>query len=953
MQDGRELGWYFSLIRRWLWLIVVCALLGATSAFVISSQMPPVYIASASLLVRQGSSDRMSEYTAILSSELLASTYSQMLGGWPVLEAAIERLGLKETPDALAKRVEVKLIPDTQLIHLSVKHTDPTWAALIANTIAKVFIAQNQVLQEERYANLLTSMQEQIVELSALMEETQARIDTLGTRTAQEEAELARLETILAGHRSTHATLQQDYEQMRLTVAQATDNVVVIERAQAPESPVEPRHSVSTTLLVHIASATGMSDSDTIQASERLARTYSQMLSGRPVLEAAIAGLELEETPEELAGRLKVTLVPDTQLIRLGVEHADPTQAVLIANTIAEAFIAQIQALQAERYTDSLANMQEQIVELSALMEETQAEIDALGTRTAQEEAELARLETILAGHRSTHATLQQDYEQMRLTVAQATDNVVVIERAQAPESPVEPRHSVSTTLLVHIASATGMSDSDTIQASERLARTYSQMLSGRPVLEAAIAGLELEETPEELAGRLKVTLVPDTQLIRLGVEHADPTQAVLIANTIAEAFIAQIQALQAERYTDSLANMQEQIVELSALIEETQAEIDALHTRTIQGQTELARLETILAGYRNTYPTLQQDYEQLRLAAGQAADNVFLVEAAQVPEKPIQRRTLYTALAATVGAMLALGAAFLLEYLDDTIKTPDDVSQALGLGTLGTIGRLAKREEELVVAARPLSPVAEAFRALCTNVRFSSIPGPLRTLLVTSPGTTEGKSITVANLAVAMAQAGLSVVAVDADLRSPRLGQLFGLDLRELVTGGRLWWGLSGSLLEGRTGSRLHPAQVQGLRVLPSGELPPNPAELMGSQHMQELLHELAGQADVVLIDSPPVLPVADATALAQAVDGVLLVLEAGKTRREAARNAVESLRQVGANVVGVVLNGVPTHKGSYYYSYYETYGDESGRRKHRPRRRKGPLAAVQRLFRRKRKVD
>jgi len=302
--------------------------------------------------------------------------------------------------------------------------------------------------------------------------------------------------------------------------------------------------------------------------------------------------------------------------------------------------------------------------------------------------------------------------------------------------------------------------------------------------------------------------------------------------------------------------------------------------------------------------------------------------------ENPVWPRTLRnTALAAVVGAMLAVGVAFLVEYLDDTFKTPDDVSQALGLDTLGAIGRLAKGEKELVMAAQPFSPVAEAFRVLCTNVRFSSVDRPLRTFLVTSPGLTEGKSIIVANLTVAMAQAGLRVVAVDADLRRPRLHQLFGLDLPEVDTGERSWWGLSGSLLEGCTDGRLHTTQVEGLRILPSGELPPNPAEMVGSQHMQKLLHELAQQVDVVLIDSPPALPVADAVALAQAVDGVLLVLKAGHTRREAARHAVESLHQVGANLVGVVLNAMPTRRGSYYYyySYHEYYGNGKGRRKRR----------------------
>jgi capsular exopolysaccharide synthesis family protein len=513
----------------------------------------------------------------------------------------------------------------------------------------------------------------------------------------------------------------------------------------------------------------------------------------------------------------------------------------------------------------------------------------------------------------------------------------------------IPPVYSASATLLVHQVADTGMSDYGAILASERLARTYSQMLSGRSVMEAVIARLELEETPDALAKRVKGKAVPDTQLIRLSVEHTDPTQAALIANTIAEAFIVQNQALRKERYADSLASMQEQMIELSALIEETQAKIDVMGTpRTAQ-----AHLETILAGYRSTYATLQRNYEQMRLTAAQATDNVIVAETARVPENPIPRPTLYTALAAVVGAMLAVGMAFLLEHLDDTIKTPDDVRQRLGLDTLGAIGRLAKGGEELVVAAQPLSPIAETFRVLCTNIRFSSVDRPLRTLLVTSPGVLEGKSITVANLAVAMVQAGLRVVAVDADLRRPRLHHLFGLDLGHEGTDERLWWGLSGSLLEGRTDGQLHPTQVEGLTILPSGELPPNPAELMGSQQIQQLLHQLAQEVDVVLIDSPPVLPVADATALAQAVDGVLLVLEAGYTRRGAARQAVDSLRQVGANLVGVVLNAVPIHKGSYYYSYNGYHGNGKGRPKHRPRWRKGPLATVWRLFGRRRKAD
>jgi capsular exopolysaccharide synthesis family protein len=180
----------------------------------------------------------------------------------------------------------------------------------------------------------------------------------------------------------------------------------------------------------------------------------------------------------------------------------------------------------------------------------------------------------------------------------------------------------------------------------------------------------------------------------------------------------------------------------------------------------------------------------------------------------------------------------------------------------------------------------------------------------------------------VAMAQAGLRVVVVDADLRRPRLHKVFRVHPRG---------GLTGSLLEGAMDGRLQPSEVEGLVILPAGDLPPNPAELLGSHRLQGLLDALLQHMDVVLIDSPPVLPVTDAAVLARNVDGVLLVVDAGETRREVARRAVESLQQVGANLIGVVLNRVPSRRSGYYY-YYEYYREGEDKRRHKRKRRTAP---------------
>jgi len=506
---------------------------------------------------------------------------------------------------------------------------------------------------------------------------------------------------------------------------------------------------------------------------------------------------------------------------------------------------------------------------------------------------------------------------------------------AYVVSSRATPVYSATATLLVSQASGSGVYDYTSLITSERLARTYSAMLTGRPVMEAVIQQLGLDASPDALVRRISVELVRDTQLIRLSVEDTDPARAAQIANAVADVFALQNQSMQQVRYAESLANIQQQMDELALQIQDIEADIGKLGTpATTEEQAELARLQTILAGYRNTYAQLLQNYEQMRLTAARSEDNVLLFEPAQAPQFAVRPRVMQTTVAAVItGALLAVGVALLIEFLDDTIRTPDDVREALGLETLGIIGLLKNGNKELIVPDEPRSPITEAYRGLRTNIRFTSVDKPLRTLLVTSPNVTGGKSITVANLAASMAEADLKVAAVDADLRRPRLHRLFNLN-----------WagGLTQALLTGRVDGSVQPAMYMSrLGIVPSGELPPNPSELLGSKRMHNLLEELKARNDIVIIDSPPVIPVTDATVLARQVDGVLLVIDARTTCKAAARRAVETLRRVGANVIGVVLNAVPLRRGGYYYS-----GEYSEKSRVKKRRERGLVAAVNRLI-------
>lgn len=215
----------------------------------------------------------------------------------------------------------------------------------------------------------------------------------------------------------------------------------------------------------------------------------------------------------------------------------------------------------------------------------------------------------------------------------------------------------------------------------------------------------------------------------------------------------------------------------------------------------------------------------------------------------------------------------------------------------------------KLVTLTDPRSPVAEAYRSLRTNLEFSSLDEPIRTMVVTSPAPEAGKSTTLANLAVTMAQTGKDVILVDCDLRRPSLHDIFGVANNA---------GLTSMMLDDATSTPLlRDTGVAGLELLTSGPLPPNPAELLGSRRMADLIAALREQSDVVLFDAPPVVAVTDAAILASRVDGVLLVLNAGSTKRDHARRAKAALDKVNARIVGTVLNNVKLDTSLYgYYS-------------------------------------
>lgn len=220
-----------------------------------------------------------------------------------------------------------------------------------------------------------------------------------------------------------------------------------------------------------------------------------------------------------------------------------------------------------------------------------------------------------------------------------------------------------------------------------------------------------------------------------------------------------------------------------------------------------------------------------------------------------------------------------------------------------------------LITLEQIKSPVSEAYRALRTNVQFTSVDSETQRIVFTSSGPREGKSHTVANLGVSMAQAGKSVLIIDADLRNPTQHKLFGLDNGE---------GLSVSLVQDQDYHEyIKETIVPGVKVLPSGPVPPNPAELVGAKRMKCLIDEVSEQFDMILIDTPPIIAVTDAAILAQEVDGVILVLASGEVNKGYAQKAKEQLDKLGVKIFGAVLNKVDMNLSEYYYYSYNASDD------------------------------
>jgi len=363
--------------------------------------------------------------------------------------------------------------------------------------------------------------------------------------------------------------------------------------------------------------------------------------------------------------------------------------------------------------------------------------------------------------------------------------------------------------------------------------------------------------------------------------------------------------------------------------------------------ELQLARLLRAKEVNENIYKLLLEKNEEAKISEAGKIGNIRIIDLARQPFSPIRpRKALNLMIGLMVALVLGVGLAFFLDSLDNSIKSAEEIEHNFGLPVLGLIPAIQAEElrktrangvdevekiaSTLVTRFAPRSPISEAYRALRTNIQFLRIDAPLRTLVISSAGPSEGKSTSVANLAITTALTGARTLLVDADLRRPVIHSLFGLEREP---------GMINMLVEKLPLERvIRPSGIENLSILPSGAIPPNPSELLGSQKMKDLVKTLAGMYDLVLFDSPPVITVTDTAVLGSQVEGVVLVVLSHTTDRRALSRAQILLANVKANVVGAVLNRIKfgglSGSYSYHYNYHYYYYDSEGNRSQRRRK-------------------
>lgn len=588
-----------------------------------------------------------------------------------------------------------------------------------------------------------------------------------------------------------------------------------------------------------------------------------------PAPEAAVTDMGIEEKTkveiisEMIAAGVMVNPVKESRIVSISFMSESPALAKMIANTVAKAYMDEILEIKMNSAGYTIKWMTEKADEERAKLEKSEnalqeymkaKDIITIEDKIAVTPQKLAEFSTQLTKAEAKRKEVDAVYDQLR--------------RASGNLAEAETMPSIA-------SNPTIQSLREQILKSEQHISELSQKYGEKhPMMIQAIDDLNvLKAKKKQEIGRVIASVKNEYELARANEDN------------------------------------------LRKLLVETKDEALSLSEKFIQYGVLKRDVET----NRLLYEALITKVKEQNVTEQTKTVNVWVVEEAKLPEIPTKPKTKQNMLLGLlVGLFGGIGLCFFVEYLDNTAKSPDDVEEKLGVSVLGVVELYKQKGKEIerITLEEPKSTLAESYKAIRTAVLLSAADAPPKSILVTSMSPQEGKTTTIVNLAVAIAQSDNKVVLIDGDLRRPRVHKIFGLAAGK---------GLSTYLAGASDMDIIFEGPLSNLFIIPSGPIPPNPSELLSSNRMKELVGELREKFDLILIDSPPCLSVTDSLILSRILDGAIIVAKSGATTYEALAKGLKSLKDINARTLGIVLNSVDMKKSDYYhYGYYNYYTAE-----------------------------
>jgi capsular exopolysaccharide synthesis family protein len=616
-------------------------------------------------------------------------------------------------------------------------------------------------------------------------------------------------------------------------------------------------------------------------AEDRYINTQMEIIASRTIAQAAIDELGLQNSPRfaslkdparALASRVRAELKLDTYVLVISIEDPDPAMAKLLVNGIARAYID-------TNIESALANARRIIDELYAQVEPIKASIAA----KEKSRIDLARNSAFYIPE-TQESTLE---DRLRKLQNELTEVQIRRGEREAIFNAIEEieMRGESYDALPQVA------NDPTVKSLKDQAFSLKQQIE-----ELSLS--YREEHPKLIAARAALADIPN---------NIEEETAKIITNIKTEYAIDQRREVDLQR---QLRTAREEGLGLS------------------QSSSQISTIDAEIKEDRRIYELITARIKEIDLNQETLVNNVRLLEEAILPTSPVRpRRALNIAAGIMLGLFLGVGTVFFVDYLDNTIKTSEDIERFLKIPMLAMVPKIHKDSE---------SAVKEAFQTLRTSILFASKGRSLKTMLVTSAGPGEGKSRTVINLAKTLASAGDQVVLVDCDLRRPTVHSNLGLERSG---------GLTNYLLDGDGGNAWmrylkEAPDIDNLKVLTCGTLPPNPVELFGSERFSELIEQLRENFSWLLIDSPPLASLSDSVVLGSLVEMTVMVIKHTQNDRELIRRTTDQLRKVNANVVGAVLNAVDLKRAGYHDYYYTLYHYNTDQGSQTRKRKKARLA-------------